>query len=276
MARTRQIKPSFFTNEVLGTVSPLGRLLFISLWGLADRNGLLEHRPERLKATVLPYDDCDINSLLQELNGKFITIYGPGGKYIKIHNFSKHQHIFKDEPASNIPPPIQKKTLTEQIETRGTSPLSSIFSLQASKRIPQQAVNRPTAPQKPSQKPMQMSLLGPVQPEEFKGHIPSNPNYSPQFKRFWAMYPKKCGGFETYRAWKAMGLDSKVEEVLKGLKNSLDNNPDWKRKFIKDPVRWIKGGCWLDEFEGQSSGVPDYILAERQRRAKLKAQGGQQ
>ena len=39
MARTRSIKPSFFDNEILGDLPPLTRLLFIGLWGIADREG---------------------------------------------------------------------------------------------------------------------------------------------------------------------------------------------------------------------------------------------
>lgn len=60
MARTRSIKPSFFDNELLGGLSPLTRLLFIGLWGQADRAGRLEDRPLRLKKNILGYDDVTV------------------------------------------------------------------------------------------------------------------------------------------------------------------------------------------------------------------------
>ena len=59
MARARNIKPSFFTNDVLAEIDPLGRLLFIALWTMADREGRLEDRPKRIKAEALPYDDAN-------------------------------------------------------------------------------------------------------------------------------------------------------------------------------------------------------------------------
>ena len=45
MARARNIKPALFKNEVLGVADPIATLLFIGLWTLADRRGILEDRP---------------------------------------------------------------------------------------------------------------------------------------------------------------------------------------------------------------------------------------
>ena len=67
MARARNIKPGFFANDTLAECSPLARLLFAGLWTIADRAGRLEDRPKRIKAALLPYDECDINDLLDQL-----------------------------------------------------------------------------------------------------------------------------------------------------------------------------------------------------------------
>ena len=67
MKRTRQINPGFFTNDELAEITPLGRLLFAGLWVIADREGRLEDRPKKIKAEILPYDDCDIDDLLNQL-----------------------------------------------------------------------------------------------------------------------------------------------------------------------------------------------------------------
>ena len=64
--RTRQIKPSFFDNESLGDLAPLVRILFLGLWSLADREGLLEDRPRRIKAKVFPYDELDVDEALAD------------------------------------------------------------------------------------------------------------------------------------------------------------------------------------------------------------------
>lgn len=114
MARTRNIKPGFFTNEYLSELSPLARLLFIGLWCYADREGRLEDRPKRLKVDILPYDDCDIDELLNALANspdKFILRYEVDGKrYIQIANFLKHQNPHIKEPASTIPAPYKYGT----------------------------------------------------------------------------------------------------------------------------------------------------------------------
>jgi hypothetical protein len=105
--RARNIKPGFFDNEELAECDPLARILFAGLWCMADREGRLEDRPKRIKAKVLPYDQCDISKLLQELiDAQFLQRYEVEGKqYIQIVNFAKHQKPHHMEHESVIPPP---------------------------------------------------------------------------------------------------------------------------------------------------------------------------
>lgn len=107
MARSRNIKPGFFMNDELAEIEPLGRLLFAGLWCIADREGRLEDRPRRIKAEVMPYDNCDINGLLDQLAGRgFITRYKVDGeRYIQVVNFAKHQNPHYKEVPSEIPAP---------------------------------------------------------------------------------------------------------------------------------------------------------------------------
>lgn len=107
------MKPGFFTNDVLAEVPPLGRLLFQGLWCLADRAGRLEDRPKKIKAEVLPYDDCDVDALLHALAERgFILRYKHGrAAYIQILAFSKHQNPHCKEPDSIIPAPGEHSTI---------------------------------------------------------------------------------------------------------------------------------------------------------------------
>lgn len=111
MARARNIKPGFFSNDRLAEINPLGRLLFAGLWTIADRAGRLEDRPKKIKAEVLPYDDCDADAMLDELAGKdFLLRYQADGKrYIQIINFAKHQNPHKKEAESTIPAPDEHR-----------------------------------------------------------------------------------------------------------------------------------------------------------------------
>ena len=116
MPRARNIKPGFFANEDLAEIDPIGRLLFIGLWTLADRDGRLEDRPKRIKGELFPYDNCDINALLDDLQkyGFILRYEVEGGKYIQIVNFSKHQNPHPKEPSKDFPMPESD----EQVESR--------------------------------------------------------------------------------------------------------------------------------------------------------------
>lgn len=107
MARTRSIKPGFFHNDQLADLHPLTRILFAGLWTVADRDGRLYDRPRKIKAAVLPYDDCDIDAMLTDLQSQgFIVRYPDGDEpAIQIHNWSRHQNPHQKEPPSTINPP---------------------------------------------------------------------------------------------------------------------------------------------------------------------------
>ncbi|MEW9581383.1 hypothetical protein [Paraburkholderia sp. DGU8] len=111
------MKPSFFTNDVLAEIDPLGRILFQGLWCLADREGRLEDRPKKIKAELLPYDNCEADSLLQELaDREFILRYEASGKrFIQVLNFARHQNPHCKEAASSIPSPFEHRTGTVQV-----------------------------------------------------------------------------------------------------------------------------------------------------------------
>ncbi|MBK7082330.1 MAG: hypothetical protein IPH55_16930 [Betaproteobacteria bacterium] len=114
MARARNLKPSFFTNDKLAELDPLGRLLFAGLWTIADREGRLEDRPKRIKAEILPYDDADADRLLLDLQAAgFIMRYSVnGGRFIQVLAFTKHQNPHVREGPSTIPAPDKHSAST--------------------------------------------------------------------------------------------------------------------------------------------------------------------
>jgi hypothetical protein len=110
MARARNIKPGFFTNELLGTYEPIISLLFAGLWCLADKHGILEERPLRIKAELFPYrEGLDINGYLTVLErDAFLTRYEVDGvRYVQINNFEKHQSPHHTEKAKGYPHPTK-------------------------------------------------------------------------------------------------------------------------------------------------------------------------
>ncbi len=126
--RARNIKPGFFKNEELAEIEPLGRILFEGLWCMADREGRLEDRPKRIKAEILPYDDCDAEKLLTALAGKgFIVRYSVNGEnYLQINNFLKHQNPHPKEADSEIPPPSPESHGNKLQDTESKLPVTEI------------------------------------------------------------------------------------------------------------------------------------------------------
>ena len=107
MARSRNIKPGFFTNDVLGELPALTRLLFAGIWTLCDREGRLADRPRKIRAEVLPYDVCDPEEMLQSLEkAGFIHRYEVEGvQVMQVLTWHKHQNPHVKEAASTLPPP---------------------------------------------------------------------------------------------------------------------------------------------------------------------------
>lgn len=114
MARVRYLKPGFFTNDRVGALSPLARLLWQGMWCQADREGRLKDRPSRLKVEVLPYDDVDVDGLLGELaRAGFVLRYEVDGeRYIALPSFTEHQSPHVKEPVSAIPAPDKHRAST--------------------------------------------------------------------------------------------------------------------------------------------------------------------
>lgn len=127
MARSRLLKPGFFTNETLAELPFEARLLFAGLWTLADRAGRLEDRPKRISAALFPYDLVNVNDLLEALAGKgFIRRYVAEGQVvIDLPTFLEHQSPHPREALSELP---KYQTVTEQPRKAAALPEKDVSS----------------------------------------------------------------------------------------------------------------------------------------------------
>jgi hypothetical protein len=182
MARSRNIKPGLFKNEVLGVADPIYTLAFEGLWLQSDREGRLEDRPMRIKAETFPYRDVDMDACLDWLKSEgFILRYVVAGKrYIQVINFRKHQNPHKNETESEIPPPEEIGSSTEIIGT----PPEEIGSTRADSLLLIPDSLSPDVRGKPPK-----SDIGKGDP--------------PGFLECWSAYPKREGGNSRNEAEKA-------------------------------------------------------------------------
>lgn len=105
MPRSRNIKPAFFKNEQLAECDPWARLLFVGLWCIADRRGVLEDRPRKIRAELFPHDEIDANEKLDQLasHGLIVRYEDDNVRCVYIPTFAKHQRPHQDEKPNDLP-----------------------------------------------------------------------------------------------------------------------------------------------------------------------------
>lgn len=153
MARSRNIKPSLFKNELLGQEDPFLTILFAGLWCLADRDGLLEDRPLRIKAEIFPYrDGINVNSLLAKLHDLgFIRRYSVDNfNVIEILKFSEHQNPHHTEKPSDLPKFQQNQKDVQTPLNNGAETVNILLIPDSFKRIPD-SCSSPAAKKKATQ-----------------------------------------------------------------------------------------------------------------------------
>jgi hypothetical protein len=129
--RNRIVKEGFFRNYELAQLPPLTRILFEGLWCLADKNGRLWDRAQQIKAECLPYDECEIENMLADLQktGFILRYEASNRKCIQVVNFEKHQPLttWEKNTSGDIPAPKNFKRTSKplQTENRSTSSLHS-------------------------------------------------------------------------------------------------------------------------------------------------------
>lgn len=104
MARIRTIKPEFWQDEDLASVSETARLLAIGLLNIADDEGWFKANEMLVKAAIFPLCDTSssIHTCLTELSRiGYISMYecSRGRKYGRVRNFNDHQRINRPTPS---------------------------------------------------------------------------------------------------------------------------------------------------------------------------------
>lgn len=111
MARIRSIKPEFWTDRKLATISRDARLLYIAMWNLADEWGRLQGDRRYIKGHCFPYDDDltldAVGRLLDELEraGRVHRYDNEGDPYLHLPKLAAHQRLEPGKSASRLPNP---------------------------------------------------------------------------------------------------------------------------------------------------------------------------
>jgi len=108
MARIRSIHPGFWTDELVVSVSPIARLLFIGIWNQCDDKGVFEWKPIVLRMRVFPADDFDIEALLAELERADLIrgFKADDRRFGAVRNFAIFQRPKKPNDIYPLPPEL--------------------------------------------------------------------------------------------------------------------------------------------------------------------------
>lgn len=224
MARARSIKPGYFGNDILAECAPLARILFAGLWCFADREGRLEYRVKKIKASILPFDDCDIDELVQELiDRRFVVVYCiEEAAFLQVVNFGKHQNPHMKEPESTIPAP----------DSPG-------------------AVLVPALPLPLTLNPIP-STLNPVPPVSGKARPRQD---SESFEKFWIEYPRKVAKGSALKAYARALAKTTPDVLLAAVKRFASECSGKEPQYIAHPATWLNGERWLDQPAAQQGGT---------------------
>jgi hypothetical protein len=120
MARIRTIKPEFWTDSFMVKLPPIGRLIYIALWTVADDHGLIPDEPERLAMEVMPRENAlDFDDWLQffEASGRIEHCFSADGQsWYEIVRWNKHQRV--DKPSKSRFPRESSRKLAIPQEVR--------------------------------------------------------------------------------------------------------------------------------------------------------------
>lgn len=121
MARIRSIKPEFWQDERMASVSRDARLLFIGLLNLADDFGILRGSPRLIKGMIFPFDDLSVPDLLGELEriGRIIRYRANEEDLILVRYFTRHQRIDKREKLKLALPPGFEVVEVPSLDAKG-------------------------------------------------------------------------------------------------------------------------------------------------------------
>lgn len=108
MARIRTIKPEFWTDEKIGSISPTARLLYIGIWTHCDDYGICRASGPFLKAQVFPYDSVSAHGVLTLMDeiwhaGLIDVAEVQGETFLRVKHFERHQVINRKSKRPSIP-----------------------------------------------------------------------------------------------------------------------------------------------------------------------------
>ena len=232
MARIRTIKPDFWTDGNMVSLSPFARLLYIGMWNftLCD-HGHVADDAMKLKLQILPMDNIDINDLLNEImeQGRVVRVADNEGRtYLLIRRFNDHQKI--DPRWKTRCPACAHRDSLNPVETQVS------FS-EPHRDSPKLPLGR---------EGMGRDGIGEEGNNTCSPATPSSERPT-RFEEFWEHYPRKVGKDKAKTKYVAATKRADEQTIIDGA-TRLASDPNLpEKKYIPHPTTWLERGSWDDE-----------------------------
>ena len=243
MARIRNIKPDFWTDEKLVELEPWERLLFIGLWTFADDEGYMPYSPRRIKMQVFPGDSLEVSRGLQNLiSSGSLTLYeSDAGQVIRITNWIRHQKV------SN---PSKSKYRHLGLADDEADPLDvGVFGVQKAEKFVKSTedsriLHKEREGEREGEVIKDLSIGEPIDDKPKRTKIDN----SKEFAQWYDQYPRKEAKASAVKAFdKAIKIVS-LENLLRSLDGYKRSVAGKERQHIALPATWLNAGRWEDEY----------------------------
>jgi hypothetical protein len=215
-------------------------LTFLGLWCLADKFGVMEDRPLRIKAELFPYrNDVEIEKYLSELSrlGFIIRYENSGNRYLTVKNFRRHQSPHHTEKARGFP--------------FYTDPKSLILADNGYVTVKQPCRDGESqVPERSDSLIPDTGLIDSLIPEQDVKQPVLSRGGDEWFAIFWKQYPKKTGKQDAARAWKKINAKPELFDTIMAALAVQSKTQAWTKsngEFVPNPATWLNGKRWEDE-----------------------------
>lgn len=230
MARIRTIKPEFWDSPDTAKASLRARLLYISMWNLADDYGIGDGNFKRIVGFAFPNDEIGVSEiprLIAEVSRTFSVMFfeHEGRPYYWIPSWETHQRTEK-RAKQRVPFPEDPKTLTSSGEMAGVGESAPSVGTSAAGTGEQGNRGKGTG--------------------ELGNTCPAKPNaIADEFLDWYLEYPRKESKGVAEKAYAKARKLATAEALIEGAIRYRDD-PNRDAGFTKLPATWLNAKCWED------------------------------
>ena len=207
MARRRMIDPNFWGSEDVSKLNHTERLMLIGMFSTADDFGKGRANAAYVRSSVFPYEDIPLKEIEKNLSHIQehieIVFYEIGdGKYYKFKNWSKWQKV--DHPTDSIiPDPQDSETIRERFENDSR--------------------NEPAT----------------TPPNIIKDNIIKDKEYTDEFEKFYAEYPRSEDKRRSFTNWKTCLKSYTVTQLMQACMNYKKAKTGTDRQYLKSSANFL-------------------------------------